>query len=104
MTRSGLTADEEFDVYPYVEELASRLIAEKDSFTMPEKIQGGDEYQCGYSQLLLHRRPGSAGAPIEDGQRGFRVLIAGSAASNARTGCGGIRLLPEKISIVLPRH
>ena len=33
--RSGLTADEEFDVYPYVEELTSRLIAEKDSFTMP---------------------------------------------------------------------
>lgn len=25
--RSGLTADEEFDVYPYVEELTSRLIA-----------------------------------------------------------------------------
>ena len=32
--RSGLTAEEEFDVYPYVEELTSRLIAEKDSFTM----------------------------------------------------------------------
>ncbi len=32
--RSGLTAEEEFDVYPYVEELTSRLIAEKDSFTI----------------------------------------------------------------------
>ena len=32
--RSGLTVEEEFDVYPYVEELTSRLIAEKDSFTM----------------------------------------------------------------------
>uniref|UniRef100_UPI004028A8A2 hypothetical protein n=1 Tax=Prevotella sp. TaxID=59823 RepID=UPI004028A8A2 len=32
--RSELTAEEEFDVYPYVEELTSRLIAEKDSFTM----------------------------------------------------------------------
>ncbi|WP_439424205.1 hypothetical protein [Segatella copri] len=32
--RSGLTAEEEFDVYLNVEELTSRLIAEKDSFTM----------------------------------------------------------------------
>ncbi len=27
------------DVYPYVEELTSRLIAEKDSFTMPRKYK-----------------------------------------------------------------
>ena len=35
-------------------------------------------------------------ARIKDGQRGFRVLIAGSAASNAHTGWEGFDFLPEK--------
>ena len=37
--RSGLVAEEAFDVYPVVEELTSRLIAERDSFTMPRKYK-----------------------------------------------------------------
>ena len=93
--RSGLTADEEFDVYPYVEELTSRLIAEKDSFTMPRKYKVAidtSEATANYSYIAdlgLQAR-------IKDGQRGFRVLIAGSAASNAHTGWEVFDFLPEK--------
>lgn len=93
--RSGLTADEEFDVYPYVEELTSRLIAEKDSFTMPRKYKVAIDtsvatanYSC-IADLGLQAR-------IKDGVRGFRVLIAGSAASNAHTGWEVFDFLPEK--------
>ena len=92
--RSGLTADEEFDVYPYVEELTSRLIAEKDSFTMPRKYKVAfdtnvEEANFSYiADLGLQAR-------IKDGQRGFRVLIAGSAASNAHTGWEVFDFLPE---------
>lgn len=93
--RSGLTADEEFDVYPYVEELTSRLIAEKDSFTMPRKYKVAidtSEATANYSYIAdlgLQAR-------IKDGQRGFRVLIVGSAASNAHTGWEVFDFLPEK--------
>ena len=93
--RSGLTADEEFDVYPYVEELTSRLIDEKDSFTMPRKYKVAidtSEATANYSYIAdlgLQAR-------IKDGQRGFRVLIAGSAASNAHTGWEVFDFLPEK--------
>lgn len=93
--RSGLTADEEFDVYPYVEELTSRLIAEKDSFTMPRKYKVAidtSEATANYSYIAdlgLQAR-------IKDGQRGFRVLIAGSVASNAHTGWEVFDFLPEK--------
>ena len=92
---SGLTADEEFDVYPYVEELTSRLIAEKDSFTMPRKYKvaidtsvEGANYSY-IADLGLQAR-------IKDGERGFRVLIAGSAASNAHTSWEVFDFLPEK--------
>jgi sulfite reductase (ferredoxin) len=42
--RSGLTDREAFDVYPYVVELTSRLIAERDSFTMPRKYKVAFDY------------------------------------------------------------
>ena len=92
--RSGLTAEEEFDVYPYVEELTSRLIAEKDSFTMPRKYKVAidtsvEEANFSYiADLGLQAR-------IKDGKRGFRVLIAGSAASNSHTGWEVFDFLPE---------
>ena len=93
--RSGLTADEEFDVYPYVEELTSRLIAEKDSFTMPRKYKVAIDTSVATANYSYIADLGLQ-ARIKDGQRGFRVLIAGSAASNAHTGWEVVDLLPEK--------
>ena len=93
--RSGLTADEEFDVYPYVEELTSRLIAEKDSFTMPRKYKVAIDTSVATANYSYLADLGLQ-ARIKDGQRGFRVLIAGSAASNAHTGWEVFDFLPEK--------
>ena len=93
--RSGLTADEEFDVYPYVEELTSRLIAEKDSFTMPRKYKVAIDTSVATANYSYIADLGLQ-ARIKDGQRGFRVLIAGSAASNAHTGWEVFDFLPEK--------
>lgn len=93
--RSGLTADEEFDVYPYVEELTSRLIAEKDSFTMPRKYKVAIDTSVATANYSNIADLGLQ-ARIKDGQRGFRVLIAGSAASNAHTGWEVFDFLPEK--------
>lgn len=92
--RSGLTADEEFDVYPYVEELTSRLIAEKDSFTMPRKYKVAIDTSVETANFSYIADLGLQ-ARIKDGQRGFRVLIAGSAASNAHTGWEVFDFLPE---------
>lgn len=93
--RSGLTADEEFDVYPYVEELTSRLIAEKDSFTMPRKYKVAIDTSVATANYSYIADLGLQ-ARIKNGQRGFRVLIAGSAASNAHTGWEVFDFLPEK--------
>ena len=93
--RSGLTADEEFDVYPYVEELTSQLIAEKDSFTMPRKYKVAIDTSMATANYSYIADLGLQ-ARIKDGQRGFRVLIAGSAASNAHTGWEVFDFLPEK--------
>lgn len=93
--RSGLTADEEFDVYPYVEELTSRLIAEKDSFTMPRKYKVAIDTSVATANYSYIADLGLQ-ARIKDGQRGFKVLIAGSAASNAHTGWEVFDFLPEK--------
>ena len=93
--RSGLTADEEFDVYPYVEELTSRLIAEKDSFTMPRKYKVAIDTNVATANYSYIADLGLQ-ARIKDGQRGFRMLIAGSAASNAHTGWEVFDFLPEK--------
>ena len=93
--QSGLTADEEFDVYPYVEELTSRLIAEKDSFTMPRKYKVAIDTSVATANYSYIADLGLQ-ARIKDGQRGFRVLIAGSAASNAHTGWEVFDFLPEK--------
>ena len=93
--RSGLTADEEFDVYPYVEEVTSRLIAEKDSFTMPRKYKVAIDTSVATANYSYIADLGLQ-ARIKDGQRGFRVLIAGSAASNAHTGWEVFDFLPEK--------
>ena len=93
--RSGLTTDEEFDVYPYVEELTSRLIAEKDSFTMPRKYKVAIDTSVATANYSYIADLGLQ-ARIKDGQRGFRVLIAGSAASNAHTGWEVFDFLSEK--------
>lgn len=83
--RSGLVAEEPFDVYPVVEELTSRLIAERDSFTMPRKYKVAMDYNEQDAHYSFVADFGLQ-ARIVDRQRGYRVLIAGSTAPNPHTG------------------
>ncbi len=92
--RSGLTADEAFDVYPYVEELTSRLIAEKDSFTMPRKYKVAIDYNVDDANSSYVADFGLQ-ARVVDGKRGFRVLLAGSTAPNPHVGWEAFGFLPE---------
>ena len=92
--RSGLTGDEEFDVYPYVEELTSRLIAEKDSFTMPRKYKVAIDYNVKDAHSSYVADFGLQ-ARTQNGKRGFRVLIAGSTSTNPHTGWEVFAFLPE---------
>lgn len=92
--RSGLTPGEAFDVYPYVEELTSRLIAEKDSFTMPRKYKVAFDYNVEDANASYVADLGLQ-AVVKDGRRGFRVLIAGSTASNPHVGWEVFSFLPE---------
>lgn len=91
--RSGLTADEAFDVYPYVEELTSRLIAEKDSFTMPRKYKVAIDYNVDDANSSYVADFGLQ-ARVVDGKRGFRVLLAGSTAPNPHVGWEAFGFLP----------
>ena len=92
--RSGLVAEEAFDVYPVVEELTSRLIAERDSFTMPRKYKVAMDYNEQDARYSFVADFGLQ-ARIVDGQRGYRVLIAGSTAPNPHTGWEVFDFLPE---------
>lgn len=92
--RSGLTDSEAFDVYPYVVELTSRLIAERDSFTMPRKYKVAFDYSEADARYS-HVADLGLQAKVRDGERGFRVLIAGSTAPNPHTSWEVFDFLPE---------
>lgn len=92
--KSGLTDREAFDVYPYVVELTSRLIAEKDSFSMPRKYKTAFDYNIEDASSSYVADLGLQ-ARIVDGKRGFRVLIAGSTASSPHVGWEVFDFLPE---------
>ena len=92
--KSGLTDREAFDVYPYVEELTSRLIAEKDSFSMPRKYKIAFDYNIEDASSSYVADLGLQ-ARIVDDKRGFRVLIAGSTASSPHVGWEVFDFLPE---------
>ena len=91
---SGLTSDEAFDVYPYVVELTSRLIAEKDSFSMPRKYKIAVDHNVKDASSSYVADLGLQ-ARVVDGKRGFRVLVAGSTATNPHVGWEVFDFLPE---------
>lgn len=93
--QSGVTSREAFDVYPYVEELTSLLIAERDSFTMPRKYKVAFDYNVEDADSSYVADLGLQ-ARVVNGQRGFRVYIAGSTAPNPHTGWMVFDFLPEK--------
>lgn len=91
----GISNHQTFDPYPYAIGLTTRLIAEKDSWSMPRKLKIAFDMNEADANFSLVADLGLIPL-IKDGQRGFRVLLGGSVASNPHKGWQVFDFLPEK--------
>ena len=91
----GISNHQTFDPYPYAIGLTTRLIAEKDSWSMPRKLKIAFDLNEADANFSLVADLGFIPL-IKDGQRGFRVLLGGSVASNPHKGWQVFDFLPEK--------
>lgn len=91
----GITNNEAFDPYPYAIALTTRLIAEKDSFTMPRKLKIAFDLNEETANFGLVADLGFI-ATVKNGEKGFRVLLGGSVASNPHLGWEIFDFLPAK--------
>ena len=91
----GISSRQTFDPYPYAIGLTTRLIAEKDSWSMPRKLKIAFDINEEDANFSLVADLGLIPV-IKDGHRGFRVLLGGSVASNPHKGWQVFDFLPEK--------
>ena len=91
----GISSRETFDPYPYAIGLTTRLIAEKDSWSMPRKLKIAFDMNEEDANFSLVADLGLI-PQIRGGQRGFKVLLGGSVASNPHKGWQVFDFLPEK--------
>jgi len=91
----GISNRQTFDPYPYAIGLTTRLIAEKDSWSMPRKLKIAFDMNEDDANFSLVADLGLIPL-IKDGQRGFRVLLGGSVASQPHKGWQVFDFLPEK--------
>ena len=91
----GISSRQTFDPYPYAIGLTTRLIAEKDSWSMPRKLKIAFDMNEEDANFSLVADLGLIPL-IRNGQRGFRVLLGGSVASNPHKGWEVFDFLPEK--------
>ena len=91
----GISDRQTFDPYPYAIGLTTRLIAEKDSWSMPRKLKIAFDMNEEDANFSLVADLGLIPL-IKDGQRGFRVLLGGSVASRPHKGWQIFDFLPEK--------
>ena len=91
----GISNHQTFDPYPYAIGLTTRLIAEKDSWSMPRKLKIAFDLNEPDANFSLVADLGLIPL-IKDGQRGFRVLLGGSVASNPHKGWQVFDFLPDK--------
>lgn len=91
----GISEKEVFDPYPDAIELTSRLIAEKDSFTMPRKLKIAFDINEEDANFSLVNDFGLQ-PKIIDGKRGFKAYLGGSVATNPHLGWKVFDFLPEK--------
>lgn len=91
----GISNRQTFDPYPYAIGLTTRLIAEKDSWSMPRKLKIAFDMNEDDANFSLVADLGLIPL-IKDGQRGFRVLLGGSVASQPHKGWQVFDFLPER--------
>ena len=93
--QGGISDRQVFDPYPYAIELTTRLIAEKDSWSMPRKLKIAFDINEEDANFSLVADLGLIPA-WRNGQRGFKVYLGGSVASNPHKGWLVFDFLPEK--------
>lgn len=81
--QAGIAEDEAFDVTPYTVALTTRLISEEDSWTLPRKLKiafSGSAKDRGFATVT------DLGfiAKYKNGERGFKVYVAGGFGSKAQ--------------------
>lgn len=91
--RTGVSSDEEFDVTPWAQALTTRLIAEKDSFTMPRKLKIAFDINAATANFALVNDFGLI-AKKKDGVDGFECYLGGSVASDPHLGWKVFDFLP----------
>ncbi len=93
--QGGISDRQTFDPYPYAIGLTTRLIAEKDSWSMPRKLKIAFDINEEDANFSLVADLGLIPV-VREGKRGFRVLLGGSVASNPHKGWQVFDFLPEK--------
>lgn len=91
--RTGISTDEVFDVTPWAQALTTRLIAEKDSFTMPRKLKIAFDINEETANFALVNDFGLI-AKKQDGVEGFECYLGGSVASDPHLGWKVFDFLP----------
>lgn len=93
--QGGINNRQTFDPYPYAIGLTTRLIAEKDSWSMPRKLKIAFDMNEADANFSLVADLGLIPV-LRNGERGFRVLLGGSVASHPHKGWQVFDFLPEK--------
>lgn len=93
--QGGINNRQTFDPYPYAIGLTTRLIAEKDSWSMPRKLKIAFDMNEADANFSLVADLGLIPV-LQNGERGFRVLLGGSVASHPHKGWQVFDFLPEK--------
>lgn len=93
--QGGISNRQAFDPYPYAIELTTRLIAEKDSWSMPRKLKIAFDMNEADANFSLVADLGLI-PKVQDGERGFKVYLGGSVASRPHKGWLVFGFLPEK--------
>lgn len=86
---SGIDEDTVFDISPYVRSLTSRLIAEKDSWSLPRKLKIAFSASSADRGLATVNDLGFIAKLNNNNERGFSVYIA-----------GGLGAKPQKAAIL----
>jgi sulfite reductase beta subunit-like hemoprotein len=90
---AGVSADEAFDVTPYSEALTRYFLRHPLSSSLPRKFKIGFE-GCTEDHAFTSINDIGWRAVVRDGERGFRVTVAGGTATMARSGALLFDFLP----------
>jgi sulfite reductase (ferredoxin) len=90
---AGVSADEAFDVTPYAEALTRYFLRHPLSSSLPRKFKIGFE-ACAEDHAYTAINDIGWRAIVREGERGFRVTVAGGTATMARSGTALFDFLP----------